>query len=114
MSNYENYRKYRGKCKELAELEVESNPNLRLVRGFYHCPWWGKQQHWWCVKPDGTIVDPTSKQFPSNGIGEYEEFDGTVECDECGSKFAEENVEAKFEGRYAFCSTSCLMRFVGL
>lgn len=107
------YEKYRGKCKQFVDQAVKGDPTLIPVRGYYHCPFWGKQQHWWCKRPDGSIYDPTVKQFPTAGVGaEYEEFDGYVECAECGKRVREE--EAGFHGRYAFCSISCNMRFVGL
>ena len=107
-----NYKKYRGKCKEFVDEAVELDPSLKAVRGYYHCPLWGKQQHWWCVRGDGSIYDPTVKQFPSGGIGEYEEFNGIITCAECGKEVREEM--ATFDGRYGFCSTACNMRFVGL
>lgn len=107
------YNLFRGKCKEMSEALCKEDASLTLVRGFYHDPFYGKEQHWWCKKPDGTIVDPTSKQFPFGGIKEfYEEFKGSCECAECGIKKPEE--EMKFESNYAFCSGKCLMRFVGL
>ncbi len=62
------YLEFRGKCKELAEEAIRADPSLRLVRGFYHCPMWGKQAHWWAVKSDGTVVDPSVKQFPTAGV----------------------------------------------
>lgn len=108
----ENYRKYRGKCKEVSEALVAADPTLTLVRGYYHDPIWGKQPHWWCKKPDGTIVDETKLQFPSAGNGYYEEFDGWFECSECGKKIREE--EGNIEGNYIFCSTLCHGRFVGV
>lgn len=107
------YARYRGKCKEYCEKAVQDDPTLRLVRGWYHCPMWGKQAHWWTVKPDGSIFDPTVKQFPTAGFGaDYEEFDGRVECAECGKEIPEE--EASFESNYAFCSYLCHGRFVGV
>jgi len=106
------YIKYRGKCKQLAEDLVSVDPTLKLVRGYYYCYSFGKQAHWWCEKSDGTIVDPSARQFPSNGHGHYEPFDGFCECAECGRRIKEE--EADIEGRYAFCSTRCHMQFVGL
>lgn len=111
--SFSEYLQYRGKCKEYSEALVAEDSSLTLVRGYYHCPMWGKQEHWWCKKPDGTIVDPTVDQFPTSGIAaEYEEFDGMCECAECGKRIPEE--EARFDSRYAFCSTACNMRFVGL
>jgi hypothetical protein len=109
MSDYE---KYRGKCKEMSEALAASDATLTLVRGYYHCPIWGEQAHWWTKKPDGTIIDPSKDQFPSRGIGDYVEFDGTVECAECGKVIPEE--EADIEGNYAFCSYRCHGRFVGV
>ena len=106
------YEKYRGNCKEFCDKLIESTPTLRLVRGHYHCPYWGKQAHWWCEDADGEIVDPTVKQFPSNGMGEYVEFDGTCTCSECGNQGAEDVFQ--FESNYCFCSNNCHLRFVGL
>ena len=107
------YHKYRGKCKEMAEAACSQNPDLTLVRGFYHDPFYGKEQHWWTKDKNGNIVDPTAKQFPIGGIKEfYEEFDGNCECSNCGETFKEE--DGTFESNYAFCSGSCFARFVGL
>jgi len=107
-----NYKKYRGKCKEFVDEAIKVDPTLIAVRGYYWCHSWGKQQHWWCERPDGTIYDPTVDQFPLPHLNDYEKFDGTIECNECGKKVAEEF--AIFSGNYCFCSTSCNMRFVGL
>jgi hypothetical protein len=107
------YLKYRGKCKELSEQAVADNPTLTLVRGHYVCPFWGKQAHWWTVRFDGSIYDPSKDQFPSKGIGEYVPFNGIVECAQCGVEMKEDEVN-RVEGNYGFCSTKCAMRFVGL
>lgn len=106
------YIKYRGKCKEFCEELVAKDPSLRMVRGHYEDTFWGKQPHWWCVDIVGNIVDPTVKQFADGGMGEYIEFDGWCECSQCGKRIHES--EARFESRYAFCSYTCNMRFVGL
>lgn len=112
MSN-EGYRLFRGRCKEMSEAACAADDTLTLVRGHYFCPIWGSdEQHWWCTKPDGTIVDPTKDQFPSKGLGEYTPFDGIVTCAECGKKVTED--AARFDSNYAFCSLACNMRFVGL
>jgi hypothetical protein len=108
-----NYTKFRGRCKELSDKACVEDPTLKLIRGHYYCPIWNTEEpHWWCEREDGTIHDPSSQQFPSNGNGTYIPFDGTVACAECGRKMQEE--DASFEGNYAFCSTLCKMRFVGL
>jgi hypothetical protein len=103
------YLEFRGRCKELSEAAVRSDPSLTLVRGYYHCPMWGKQAHWWCVRADGSIVDPTKDQFPSRGIGHYELFDGVLHCAECQKEVSEKS--AIFESRYPFCSYQCAGRF---
>jgi hypothetical protein len=113
MTTEQGYRTLRGKCRELSEAAVAADPSLTLVRGHYFCPIWNTdEQHWWTVRADGSIFDPTREQFPSKGLGIYTPFDGTVECSECGKQLKEE--EASFESRYCFCSTKCHMRFVGL
>jgi len=102
------YLKYRGKCKEMSEAAVAADPTLTLVRGHYHCPLWGEQPHWWTVRQDGTIYDPTKNQFPSKGIGEYVPFNGTVSCEQCGKEVHED--DAVLYGNYAFCSGECVCR----
>ncbi|MDE2233785.1 MAG: hypothetical protein KGJ90_06825 [Patescibacteria group bacterium] len=112
MMEQTDYLKYRGKCKEMSEAEVAKDPTLRLARGYYHCPYWGKQAHWWCVKPDGTIVDPSVNQFPTKGAAaEYEEYNGRIECEQCGKETTEE--EATIDGHHVFCSGDCYARCVG-
>lgn len=106
------YLQYRGKCREMAEDLVRQHPDIRLVQGFYHCPLWGKQPHWWTKKEDGTIIDPSAAQFPSYGAGDYEEFNGKIQCEECGKEVTEE--KAYIDGNHAFCSRECFGRYVGL
>lgn len=112
MEKHTDYAKYRGKCKVMVEELCRQDPTLTAVRGHYFCWSWGKQAHWWAVKPDGTIVDPSVDQFSKPHIGDYIPFDGIIECSQCGKQVNEEH--ALFYGNYAFCSTSCNMRFVGL
>lgn len=109
-----NYLKFRGKCKEMCDALCAEDPTLIQVRGYYMEWLWSepKQAHWWCVKPDGTIVDPTKLQFPSAGFSEYIPFDGTFECDNCGKTVKEE--DTTHYGNYSFCSGECVCRFVGL
>lgn len=106
------YLAYRGKCREMAEAACAADSSLRLTRGFYHCPIWGKQAHWWAVKPDGAIVDPSVKQFPTAGqFADYEEFDGNIECEYCHKSVAEE--DAYMYGHHAYCSSKCFGHDVG-
>ena len=108
----DDYSKYRGKCKEMSEALIADDPSLELVRGYYLCPWWGEQPHWWVKRRDGSILDPTKDQFPSKGSGRYIEFDGMIECSNCGKEISED--DADIDGNYAFCSYQCHGRFVGV
>jgi hypothetical protein len=98
-----------GDCRAKAEMMVKTFPELRLVRGHYHCMIWGQRGHWWCETGDGKTVDPTAAQFPSGGLGVYKEFTGdeselsTGRCPNCGEPcYHEKN----------FCSDSCSSAYV--
>lgn len=62
----------RGKCKEATTQMVAAFPELRVAAGFVYCTW-GRDEHFWCVTPDGVIVDPTKSQFQA--VYHYEELD---------------------------------------
>jgi hypothetical protein len=85
----ENVEETYGKCMEATKRMQTTFGELRLVRGHYYCLVWGEREHWWLVDPDGEIVDPTAKQFPSKGTGPYVEWDEsqpepTGICPNCG------------------------------
>lgn len=106
------YMKYRGKCKEYCEAAIKEDATLTIVRGWYFCPIWNTEnQHWWCKKQDGTIFDPTRAQFPSNGHGIYEEFDGFIPCEYCGKEVHEN--EAYFVEHHVYCSGACYGHDIG-
>lgn len=101
--------KLRGKCEALAKEACAADLSLTLVRGWYHDPDWGRQEHWWTVRQDGTIHDPTAAQFPHGGITAlYEEYRGVFPCYECGNEVSEEH---HYMG---CCDTECYRRMVGL
>lgn len=105
------YVKFRGRCKELSDAAIAADPSLTLVRGYYDCPLWGRQAHWWTVRPDGTIYDPSVAQFPTKGFAAtYVPFDGMLACEECGEPVAD--VDACFSGRHPFCSGACMAKAV--
>jgi len=107
------YLKYRGKCKELSEQAVKDDISLTLVRGWYYCPIWNKtEQHYWCKTPDGEIIDPSCKQFPSNGHGIYREFEGFYTCEHCGEEISDSDKITM--GNYVVCSGHCAKKLVGL
>lgn len=95
----------RGKCDAATRAMVAEFPELRRACGFAHTTW-GADQHWWCVTPDGRVVDPTVSQFP---MVTYEEIDPVADrdliptgvCMDCGdSVFA----------HATFCSEPCEAR----
>ena len=107
------YEKYRGRCKELSQAAVDADPSLTLVRGWYWCPIWNREEeHWWCKRKDGSIYDPTVRQFPSMGCGEYKEFDGWTNCEFCRKRIHEDYIQMC--GRFPVCSTKCALSLVGL
>lgn len=109
----EDYKTYRGRCRELSVQACAADPTLTLVRGHYLCPVWGTEEaHWWTTRPDGTIFDPSARQFPSNGRGIYTPFNGLLSCSNCGKEMEEK--DADIDGNYAFCSFLCHGRFVGV
>lgn len=93
----------RGKCSDATKEMVAAFPELRRVCGFVRAPW-GDDQHWWCIAPDGSVVDPTREQFPA--VFGYEEVDlanphrpiPTGRCADCG--------EPTFNGE-SFCGSAC-------
>jgi hypothetical protein len=108
----DNYALYRGKCKELSEAAVATDPSLRLARGWYWCPIWNREEeHWWTVHQDGKIHDPSKLQYPSAGMGRYREYEGILTCAECGKEFPE--AEDNPQGRYHCCSYRCAGRLIG-
>ena len=106
------YLKYRGKCKDFSAYLCMQNQKLTLVRGYYYDYQWGEQPHWWCEDIEGNIIDPTKNQFPSKGDGQYIKFNGEVNCSNCDKIILED--EAIYDSNYCFCSTKCLLMFIGL
>ena len=97
-----------GCCAEATLAMQAAFPELIRVRGEYLCWVWGSRDHWWLKTPDGTIVDPTKDQFPSKGVGEYQERDEsqpepTGRCPNCG--------EYCYNGDYC-CSHDCHVSYV--
>lgn len=61
-----------GTCQQWTWAMVETFPTLRPARGWYHEIGGPSHCHWWCVAPDGEIVDPTRHQFDL--AGDYQEI----------------------------------------
>ena len=70
----------RGMCQGACNEMLLVFPELKKVRGHYN-----GISHWWCVDPDGNIVDPTAKQFsPGGTYTEYHGPDPVGKCINCG------------------------------
>lgn len=86
---------------------AEAFPELRQVKGHIYDTFWGKRAHWWCVAPEGEIVDPTATQFPA--LERYEEYRAGDKvcvgvCMDCGTKlWADPTIP--YDSR--FCSKRC-------
>lgn len=92
-----------GRCAETTDAMVVEFPELARVRGHYFDRLWGRREHWWCISPDGEIVDPTAAQFPSRGTGRYVQWiegspEPTGKCHNCG---------AEVFGGANFCDEEC-------
>lgn len=101
--NFPTYESAYGHCAKATEGMVAVFPELIRVRGHYYDLSWGEREHWWCKTADGVIVDPTAHQFPSKGMGHYEELDPnapvpTGKCMGCGEYVYNSDT---------FCSSSC-------
>ena len=107
-NNTTNYNDAYGKCKEVTQKMQNVFPELTLIRGFYHCPIWKQRCHWWLVDSQNNVIDPTARQFPSNGSGEYirwneKDKEPTGKCINCG--------EYCYDGG-TVCSDKCGREFV--
>lgn len=111
-----NYLKYRGKCKELAQQECNINKELALVKGWYYCPIGNvKKEHWQCKNKENKIIDPSKLQFPSKGSGKYEEYQGSFPYSNCNKEILEQDIQEELcQSRYVFCTSDCYTKFVGL
>jgi hypothetical protein len=104
-----------GQCASAVIQMQQAFPELRIVKGHYYCPIWGKRAHWWCKDPEEHIADPTASQFPSFGIGEYEEANPKtlVEvsvCYQCGKPIRKTLAEIENNPLFiipTFCSSKC-------
>jgi len=105
-----------GKCKVEIQSMNETFPELKKVCGFVYVEWFAghqrerKREHWWLEAPDGSIVDPTSGQFPV--ILKYEHYvDGMKvmigTCMDCG-----EPIWGAPGDRKTFCSENCAQSYL--
>jgi hypothetical protein len=95
-----------GMCAEATYAMIAAFPELRRVRGHVFLAGTDKSPaHWWCVAPDGAIVDPTKHQFP-NLVGYEEWVEGEEEpvgrCCNCGGY-----IFASSGYTHTVCSDAC-------
>lgn len=95
-----------GRCEQYSKEMQKEFPELILCKGFYYCPYWGRRQHWWLKTETGEIVDPTYMQFPSVGLGKYEEISDDELEDKVPSGVCLECGDPVYRGK-TFCSKTC-------
>lgn len=99
----------RGYCMTATAEMVAAFPELIRVAGFCN-----GAEHFWCVTPEGEVVDPTAKQF-GDGPYEYKPFESGDEvrvgrCMDCGDDIYA-NVDALGGARKYFCNDDCRRSF---
>lgn len=104
---------YAGKCHLYVWEWIKYNPELKPQSGFYECPIWGVRQHWWAINEIGMVFDPTSMQFPSNGMGEYIPLHkADIPCCECGDVVPPFKI-GFWHHNHMVCSDECYGSLVG-
>lgn len=104
----------RGKCGNATTEMVTTFPELRRQPGFVTCNW-GRDQHWWCLDPDGIIVDPTANQFQGKIFYDPVDLNDPADiiripigiCAYCG-----EDILPSSEIRDTVCSRHCYHAFM--
>jgi tetratricopeptide (TPR) repeat protein len=104
IEKYRKMNKISNKCRDVTEKMVAEFPELTRKRGIIHLLNTEENEtrpHWWCVDPDGEIIDPTASQYPF--VLEYEEWDEnhgepTGKCLCCGNFVSDFNT---------FCNDAC-------
>jgi hypothetical protein len=106
-----------GACSVATNKMVKAFPELVKVAG-----WCNGHEHYWCVAPDGTVVDPTARQF-TDVLGSYRypelhyrawEPGDKVRvgrCMNCGDDIYKE-VQSLDGTRYCVCSDECHQQLV--
>lgn len=103
-----------GECRTATELMVKEFPELKRVAGHVYTLGWGKRSHFWCVTPDGSIVDPTARQFP--GLLGYEPWKPGDEvcvgkCMNCGCEIWRKVQSLEDVKRECICGRECETSF---
>lgn len=105
-----------GICSRATEEMVKAFPELKRVPGHVETAN-GRFAHWWCVDPEGKVVDPTAAQYRDiGGILAYDPWrPGSLtrvgKCMDCGDEIwkAVDSLDGKKE---SFCSKRCEARYI--
>jgi len=110
--NYPTSQLARLNCSEATKKMVKIFSELKRVRGLASVeePWGlppTRTPHWWCVTPEGTVIDPTAHQYPTR-ILDYSEADEskgppTGKCPNCG--------DLCYQSEYT-CSEKCHQEYL--
>lgn len=107
--NFGAYEQYYGQCQKACGAMVLVFPELTIRKG-YASTEWGERGHWWLTTADGTIIDPTAKQFPSI-FGYREWVPGSLvligKCCNCGDEIWEAVQSLDNIKRKEICSVAC-------
>lgn len=109
-SHHGTYEKTYGKCREACEAMAKEFPELRIAKGHADTLGWGRRAHWWLVADNGSIIDPTRKQFP--GVYNYDEWEPGKEvcvgkCCNCGGEIWEAVQDLEHIENKMLCGPSC-------
>jgi hypothetical protein len=108
-----------GACTGATLRMVAAFPELKRVPGHVLTASWGRSAHWWCLTPDGQIIDPTAKQFPDELV-DYDPWVAGTEvrvgrCMDCGDPIyaRPEELDKPLTGIYStsFCDQDCYGKF---
>jgi len=104
-------------CASRSQEMARVFPELKAVAGYICFLGGGKAEHWWCVDPQGNVIDPTADQFrvmlrpPIIG---YEPYDRAKhgpmrvgKCMNCGDAIYDDNPRFKGHGNPGICSDEC-------
>lgn len=107
-----------GMCGSATLAMMKSFPELKQVAGYVCFPDGGRAEHFWCVTPDGKVIDPTASQYQLQAFPDeltYEPWQPGDEvqigrCMDCGERIYG-RPEALGGIREQFCDKDCYKSF---
>lgn len=112
--NYPTWESAISDCGNAVQKMKEVFPELEVKAG-----WISGSEHWWCVDPQGNIVDPTLVQYIGRGIKppfHYKEFQPGMlvrvgRCMNCGDDIYKQ-VQTLEGNRVSICSNACERAYI--